>query len=53
MTQLLALARALWGPEPTKEQIETTRHEMHNADYDDTDSYDFQGGSYDEPDDGA
>jgi hypothetical protein len=48
MLQLLEIARRLWGPTPTREQIEITRHEFANCDYDDTESYDFRGGSYEE-----
>jgi hypothetical protein len=42
MAQLLELARRIWGSNPTKEQIEITRHEMHNHDYDDIYAYDIR-----------
>ena len=33
MNILIELARSIFGPSATKEQIETVRHEMHNCDH--------------------
>lgn len=32
MTQLIELARRIFGAEPTKDQIEAVRHEFHHFD---------------------